>query len=345
MNLKYQHQLFIDGLPYLDTISTEGMLALDIETTGLDPLTETSQVTQVAMVDARDGSTVLDKKASLTDGVMFGLGREADSCPGALSKGSLHWVLRYNHYTKGLFYTYGELSGVPASKHVRVEKTTSCKMLVNHKDVGLESTSSEIWSVPADSEAPLTGVWMKELALYSDTLADEGALLTGLYDLLRDRNPVCLLGQNIIGFDCRFLQARWEHYRKQEDSGRSSTLIPESTNIVDTMWIARVLFLPALVSLKTVGALDDAGSSMLTYLLSRGRGGGPSSSLQDLRHALSAQGGEAHDAAGDCRTNIEVLEGMRSACSKYRVDIEGNSEAKSEFSRLSFLASVGTDRR
>lgn len=344
MNLKYQHKLFIEGLPYLDTISTEGMLALDIETTGLDPLTESSQVTQVALVDAHDCSTVLDQKSALTEGVMFGLHREMESCPGALSRGSLHWVLRYNHYTKGVFFTYSELSGVPASKHVRVEKKTSSKVLINHKDVGLESTSSEIWSVPADSEVPLTSDWLKELTLYSDTLADEEAVLTGLYDLLRDRKPACLLGQNIIGFDCSFLQARWGFYRKQEDSCRSSTLIPESTNIVDTMWIARVLFIPALVALKTVGALDDNGSSMLSYLLSKGRGGGPSTSLQDLRHALAVQGGEAHDAAGDCRTNIGVLDGMRAACARCRVDIEGNSEAKREFSRLSFLASVGTGR-
>ena len=107
MKPKYQHQLFIEGLEYLERLCTDSAVALDIETTGLDPQEPTKQVTQVAVVPTDTSLAQLNEKAGLTADVVTELCMESNKEPGALSKGSLHWVLRYNHYKDGLFSTYG----------------------------------------------------------------------------------------------------------------------------------------------------------------------------------------------------------------------------------------------
>ena len=344
MKPKYQHQLFIEGLEYLERLCTDSAVALDIETTGLDPQEPTKQVTQVAVVPTDTSLAQLNEKAGLTADVVTELCMESNKEPGALSKGSLHWVLRYNHYKDGLFSTYGERSGgILQGGFVRVEKSTTVSTTIGRQDQSATHTTLDVWTVPADSEVPLDDKGMECLLAYSARLPSEAAVLCATYDRLHPEGLRYIIGQHVIDFDCTFLQARWQHVPAKERANRSRILVPEGVKCIDTMWITRVLLLPALSVLGNRGMLSEADAVVYSHLLSKGRRGRASSHLQDLRTAFSIVGGTAHDAAGDCATNISVLESIKGLGTRYLGPMRANAEAQEEFRKLSFLASICAD--
>lgn len=344
MKPKYQHQLFIEGLEHLECLNIEGhAVALDIETTGLDPALPTAQVTQVAIVPTAADAACMNEKAGLTEDVVSGLQVESTKEPGSVSKGSLHWVLRYNHYFDGLLETYGSRSGTSPSGYVRVEKTVTTCVTVGAPCNRSTESSSTVWRVPADSEIPLDSSSMERLLEHSRGLPSEAAVLCSTYDRLREGGLRYIIGQNVIEFDCTFLQSRWLRVPVDERGNRSRLILPDGVKCIDTMWIARVLMLPALTSLDKHGILSEEDVKVLRYLQSKGRPGRASSHLQDMRSAFSIRGGTAHDAAGDCRTNISVLRSIQAICSRYIGQLRACSEAQEEFRQLSFRASIGAD--
>ncbi len=275
----YMKELSVKGLGYLKDLSFKKLAVLDIETTGFSPAH--SQVTQVGMMAVGHNRPRMSTKCRLTTDTLRKLELEA-SYPvvGGLKRGSTHWVLRYNSYHP-MFRRYGEfLIGGPCAHKLAIMTPTGLQFA----DQG-----SEIPLVPAD---------MRILSKGPLNLPEERNLLTGLFSQLQTLPPgTSMLGQNIMGFDIPFLEARAALY------GINAWFHPK---VVDTMWISRVLLIPTLEVL----APDDNLSSKILSKLTQ-PSGKVSSSLQDLVVALGATGGAAHDAMGDCLTTVNVLKKMQ----------------------------------
>ena len=275
----YMKELSSKGLGYLKDLSLKHLVALDIETTGFSPTQ--AQVTQVGMMAVGHNRPRMSTKCRLTEETLQKLRVESSSkVLSCLKRGSTHWVLRYNNYHP-MFRRYGELLlGGPCAHKLAV---------MTPKGLQFAEQGSEIPLLPNDMRLLSDGLL---------NLPEEKNLLTGLFSQLQTMPPgTGILGQNIILFDIPFLEGRAGHY------GMNSWFHPR---VVDTMWISRVLLIPALEIL----APDDAKSSSILRKLTLASGK-VSSSLQDLVVALVATGGTAHDALGDCQTTVSVLKKMQ----------------------------------
>jgi DNA polymerase III alpha subunit (gram-positive type) len=98
-------------------------------------------------------------------------------------------------------------------------------------------------------------------------------------------------------FDKVFLLARCAHH--------GLPLIPMT--VTDTLWLSRLLYLPALLAVGSVLPCCDHVIASLRVFKDPEK---LSSKLQDLKNALNVEGGLAHSAEGDVLTLINVLNAM-----------------------------------
>lgn len=103
------------------------------------------------------------------------------------------------------------------------------------------------------------------------------------------------MGHNAEQFDKKFLNDRLAAH------GRKPWKIP----VIDTMWLVRLLLNPAILALRDSG--DQDGKYLAVKLATKKNPEKLSSRLQDLRDVMGVEGGLAHDAVGDVRTNLQVL--------------------------------------
>lgn len=272
MNAKsYVSLLQEHELDYLSTVDTSKMVALDLETAGLTP--EASQITQAGMVDALTKRVLVSNRCQLTLETLGSLRKEAESS-NLLGRGSTHWVLRYNNY-HSIFKSYESYLLDP-----------------NNPAPVVTQKEGKLQVMPPDSERPLSPRDFRELLLSTENLLTEEALLLKISSRMQEA-PIgfSLVGQNILLFDLPFIMCRAAKYG-------ITPWVPSSC--VDTMWVSRILIIPAL---RTLCLEDPLSDRILGTLGGYNR---PSSSLQSLRKAFGCDGGVAHDAVGDCHTNVSV---------------------------------------
>lgn len=318
----YQSLICQQGLSYLTSLDTSKLIALDIETTGLNP--DAAQVTQIASIAPVLGSSY-SAKAGLTETTMDHLARERNLPMDKLGAGTMHWVLAYNSYHPLNEWLY-KACGLCPSDLPSVKRPLAV----------LSNSACGISYLPVNTPVKLDSPSFQQLKVFSDSRMSESRMLEGFSSWLsmqsRDRG-IRLLGQNIIAFDMPFLS------RRMSINGVVSEY---EIDQVDTMWISRILVIPALRVLSSIGHSE---SSTILSKLKRGTGR-YSSSLQDLKTAFVVEGGKAHDAAGDCQTTIEVLLAMKKyAITAASIIASETERCQEEFASISSEASMAPDKR
>jgi hypothetical protein len=273
---EYKKKLAAGGLDYVAGLNLPNLVSFDIETTGL-PGASGVQLTQAGMVLGDYKNTVLlSSRCHLNDSTMSTLRLEAMTAPGTLKKGSRHWVLRYNGYSP-VFKSYQDYL-----------QSWGCP----HKLASLHE--GRLVFVDGSAERPLGPSHMLLLEEEMHMYPDEARLLSTIHDCMAEHLPGrALLGQNILDFDIPFVNAR------AEALGMAGI---DAAEVVDTVWISRIIIIPALQVLSDVDPL----SGKLLYALTDFRGK-VSSHLQDMRKVFAVMGGQAHEAVGDCITTLGLV--------------------------------------
>ena len=312
----YQEQLATEGLAYLAGLSTMDLVALDIETTGLQPAS--AQITQIAATTVEDHSGFYSRKAGLTEETIGKLQTEYAKHQQYVGFGSTHWVLTYNGYHEAFKWLCPQDAALPGVK----------------RPLAITGAEGGIAYVQSNTPAKLSISGLQEITKFSSQLASEADVLEGIRVWLDAEHSKCpglmLLGQNIIAFDLPFIGKR--------SSLCGITALPVLP-VVDTMWISRIIFIPLL---RALAADKDELSTQMLLKLSDGKGGFKSG-LQDLRKALGVKGGTAHDALGDCTTTFDVLLAMKAYAKD--ASLRMSAYAEQAFKLLSGEASVKPDRR
>lgn len=314
----YPAMLCQAGLSYLTNLSDKKLVALDLETTGLSPVT--AQITQAGAVhgDITDNLGYFGKTASLSD--------ESFSCLAAESRAAayhrsapMHWVLGYNSYHEVFSKLQYRMPGI----------------LPNVSKPCAVMGTSGVTFVSGDTPYLLNAAELEEVRQRCSFLLPEDQVIRMLQQWVAQVPAGSMLvGQNILAFDLPFL------YERARCSGGSFEHTYTPATIVDTMWVSRVLAIPALRAL----GVDDKVYGHVLRALHNGKGG-YKSSLQDLRKAFGVTGGAAHSATGDCVTTLAVLRAMVALAEHVSSRALFSDEQELGFEIMSAEASTKPDRR
>lgn len=286
-----------NGLDLLAKMEGKDFMVFDLETTGFDP--HSCQITQIAAVMV-DGGT-LQKKGepfvrliSLNAHAVSRLAIEVLT-EAVQDSDSLHYVLALNghhRYTQNeKDYLLGALTdGLITSREYQDRVTHTSRV----KNKG-EWPNGKAKEFQYEQPHTLTQQEFVELLADEANRATEAEALTDFFLWMRANNVTRVIGHNARLFDVPFLEVRFLCF---------NLYIPKLI-VTDTMWLSRLLFLPAVIALFDTadrpGQIIDSLGGNREKLSSR---------LQDLRKALEVEGGLAHSAEGDVDTTINLLKEM-----------------------------------
>lgn len=280
------------NLNILSQIKGMKYILFDLETTGFYA-EESDQITQIG-ASVINGDTLETEgdpfvaKIKLNDFHYGRLRREVrkEEHPGYQSA---HWILALNGYHPLTRFS-GEKSIVRLKREDDSEYDFEYQVVV-------KMTEEELVQLEEEQKV----------------LGSEEEVLNDFLDWVESKNAERAIGHNACVFDKKFLNTRLKLY-----GGRSF-----NKPVLDTMWIARLTFIPAVYTLSDM-YVDEAW--LIKKRLSRGKDNPEnlSSKLQDLRDALKIEGGTAHDAYGDIITNLQVFKGMLLFLFKYKEKLDGS---------------------
>lgn len=290
-------------------LAGKDFVAFDLETTGFCG-DQGDQITQVAAV-LIDGTTLTEKgepfarRARLNSAHMERLRVEVSS-PVEPDSSSLHFVLALNghHPLNKLqidILRESLSAGMITEQHFRTLSRETPR-----KDRRGEYADGNPKYVKYQALHQLTPDEMLDFEEAQKALPKEEDVLRELQSWMSGHGSIRAIGQNAYNFDKPF----WNHRL------RAHGMPEQPLRVTDTMWLSRLLFLPALRTMAEMG--DEESSVALEKLGALKDVDRLSSKLQDLRAALHVEGGEAHSAIGDVQTMVGVLRGMCSFLQKHR---------------------------
>lgn len=291
------------NLDLLSQFRGNNYILFDLETTGFNPKhTETTedgvvierlgdQITQIAAAAiAGDSLNVVGKtfnqRSQLTPEHLKLLIAETKraTAPGYQS---LHWVLAFNHYHPLLQLTE-EKAVTKLSRDDGTQFDFEYNVAGKLSDKGLLAFLKDQKNLPTQKDM---------LRKYMGWVVKQGKIAAAI-------------GHNVHTFDKPFL-----NYILEDIYGLDKWGI----GVIDTMWIARLLLVPAIYTLEDQG-IEEA--IILRMRLEKRRGShNISSKLQDLRRVFKIDGGLAHDALGDTLSNVGVLKAIAAFLLKYREEL------------------------
>lgn len=294
MNENYFRAHQPKNLNILSQLKGKKYILFDLETTGFYA-EESDQITQI-------GASVVDGNTLETEGEPFvakiklnafhydRLRREVkkEEHPGYQSA---HWILALNGY-----HPLTRFSG--KKDIVRLKREDESEYDFEYQVV-----------------ERMTEKEMKQLEDEQKVLGTEEEVINQFLDWVESKDADMAMGHNACVFDKKFLNTRLKLY------GSRSFSKP----VLDTMWITRLTFIPAVFILSDM-LVDEAW--LIKNRLSRGKVNPEnlSSKLQDLRDALKIEGGTAHDAYGDIVTNLQVFKGMLLFLLKYKEELSSSEK-------------------
>jgi DNA polymerase III epsilon subunit-like protein len=304
---------------------TKPVLVIDLETTGLDP--KKAQITQIGagLAHPSDGFKKATKTFSshidLNEDVYKALEEESveghskkleelglEQYKGQLSPhvDSAHWLLAYNSHHPHNKWEEDE-NGNPVEEQMHGSKGPLYADLKNPD--GSKAVDEQGNTLPDTSKPRMYRV-PKRLSLEEINAIKEDAKVHGqptekealikLVEWIKSLGDLVVCGHNVMVFDWVFLNERLAFYGLPKLS---------EVRFFDTMWVARLVFIPALETIVEISEDFDIEGDTAEKVLEilKGSKSKPSSSLQSLRSALKISGGAAHTALGDVETTIELL--------------------------------------
>jgi DNA polymerase III alpha subunit (gram-positive type) len=340
-NNKYFEKYMEVGVSFPEALKDQSFMVFDLETTGLDG--DHAQVTQVAgaIVNGTtfEVSSEFYRRIRLTDRAgkfpnnVLRLNEEVASHR-EQGTDSIHWVLTYNKHHP-LFRFQDEI-------------------LKDDLDAGKITQEEYTRLLPATQGTMQNGTWpdgnprMKKFSLprvltrdqleeFLDDDADNGVeeevALSDFYLWMEEQGVTKAAGHNAHIFDKKFITKRAGMY----------DLMGFWIPVTDTMWISRLIFLPALRAMAESG--DAEATFIITKLNVWKNIDRLSSSLQDLREAFGVEGGEAHNAQGDVRTNILVLKAMVEKMQAWNIQLIPGGAAHDRYVQLANEAFAANQKK
>jgi DNA polymerase III alpha subunit (gram-positive type) len=276
----------------------------DLETTGFNG-DRGDQITQIAamLIDVSSSGISVYKKPfhreiRLNEEKLQLLIQEAES-PEDPGYQSLHWVLALNHHHRHTRPEAEYLEQMLAEGYIS-QSGYDFRMEGTHRvhDAGFDRKGKPKLQ-KYEQPHKLTLAEIQELVEEEHAnKVEEAVALEDFQSWMEEQGTYRTLGHNAHSFDKTFYNHRRE----------ALGLSPKKMVVTDTMWVSRLLFIPAVLTMCDHG--DEASKEIREALDTFKNGYKFSSKLQDLRAALKVSGGEAHRALGDVESTIEILKAM-----------------------------------
>lgn len=294
MNLDYYRMHQPANLDLVSQLASLKFVLFDLETTGFHAH-ENDQVTQIGAAIV-DGSTLeivsepYDKKIKLNDFHYDRLLGEVNhkTPPGYQSA---HWILALNGYH-------------PLTRFSGEKGMTK-----------LARDDGSVFDFEYDKVVRLSKEELAQVQKEQGELHSERVELGNFTSWVGGHGVTMALGHNANNFDKPFL-----NFRLEEVYGMD----PMALGVIDTMWLARLLLIPAIYTLEEKGV--DQAKYLSVHLAKKRNTQNLSSKLQDLRSAFRIEGGLAHDAFGDITTNLAVLKSMSSFLLEHKDLLESDDK-------------------
>ena len=319
------------GLDLLQKTQGKLFIIFDLETTGFKG-SEGDQITQIAagLVDGNTLEMVGDPfyvRAGLIPQKVEQLTKEVlgSEDPGYQS---LHWVLALNHHHPLTQDESNHLKNLLEKGKIGQEEYTA-RVASSHKEVNLGPDFKGRDKIVKYNQPHKLSVEELSEVMHHDTTVrkSEEESLVDFINLIEDASTFRFIGHNADGFDKKFFQDRCYVYG----------IAPVRMTVTDTMWLSRLLFIPALQVLAAHGDLESIqvrDSLNVFNNLSK-----LSSKLQDLRNAFCIPEEDAHTALGDISVNLKVLVWIQQYLKKHNELLQGLLKDKFEMLKVEAFAS------
>ena len=319
------------GLDLLQKTQGKLFIIFDLETTGFDG-SEGDQITQIAagLVDGTTLEMVGDpfyvraglipqKVEQLTEEV---LGLED---PGYQS---LHWILALNHHHPLTQDESEHLKNLLEKGKISQDEYTS-RVILTSKEVNLGPDYKGIDKIVKYNQPHKLSVEELSEVLHQDSTMrkSEEEAIDDFLTLVEDTGTFRFIGHNADSFDKKFFLDRCRYYGEG----------PTKMTVTDTMWLSRLLFIPALRTMAGNGDLESM--EVMGALNVLGNEAKLSSKLQDLRNAFGIPEDEAHTALGDIRVNLKVLVWIQKYLKKHNELLLGSLNSEFEMLKVEAFAS------
>ncbi len=329
-----------------DLDSTTPLIVMDLETTGLNPAK--AQITQIgaACVSPEDNFQKIVKSFEANIDLLPEVynqleGESIESHEQKLSelglehyKGQLsphvdsaHWLLAYNNHHPLNQWEKGEdgslveeqmhdSSGPLFASRKNPDGTT---MIGEDGKPIPDETKPRMYRVPKRLSKEQIEAIKKDAT--SSGMPTEEKALKEFHSWLSETPNGIVCGHNAMAFDWTFVNQRFELYGLPKIAGKK---------FYDTMWVSRLIFIPALETLVEIQEEFDIDGDTPEKILSilKGSKSKPSSALQSLKTALKLPGGLAHTAIGDVETTIQLFKKMHGFIKSFSAKIESDLKAK-----------------
>jgi DNA polymerase III epsilon subunit-like protein len=319
------------GLDLLQNTQGKLFVIMDLETTGFNG-SGGDQITQIAagLVDGTTLEMVGDPfyvRAGLIPQKVDQLTKEVlgSEDPGYQS---LHWVLALNHH-----------------HHLTQDESDHLKNLFEKGKIAQEEYASRLTSsfrevnlgpdykgrdkiVKYKQPHKLSVEELSEVLHHDSTMrkSEEDSIMDFL-KLVEDTGTFRFIGHNADGFDKKFFLDRCSYYG----------IAPTKMTVTDTMWLSRLLFIPAIQVLADNG--DTESIKVRDTLNVFNNLSKLSSKLQDLRNAFGIPEEDAHTALGDIKVNLKVLVWIQQYLKKHNELLLGSLNSKFEMLKVEAFAS------